>query len=195
MCLTSCKSYPCQTILLKAMLKFEILSMLFLSMFLLLHLLLFALHYEICRTYASMSCLFCIHLNLCMDSIMMFAYVPYLAYLLGVRTCILLLLVTSSFSIVFSTLHTSIPNLIDNVALPPTCILVIEHYPYILFALVPRVLSLQTEYRESSVVMVLSPPPVPHVQRKCCSTIVFHMKNIDHISKPCELRTKSIILS
>eukprot|EP00956_Cyclotella_meneghiniana_P009262 scaffold12733_cov74-Cyclotella_meneghiniana.AAC.4 len=30
------------------------------------------------------------------------------------------------------------------------------HYPYILFALVPRVLSLQTEYRESSVVMVLS---------------------------------------
>ena len=111
MCLTSCKL--CQMILLKAMLKFEILSMLFLSMFLLLHLLLFALHYEICRTYASMSCLFCIHLNLCMDSIMMFAYVPYLAYLLGVCTCILLLLVTS-FSIVSSTLHTSIANLIDN---------------------------------------------------------------------------------
>ena len=122
-------------ILLKAMLKFEILSMLFLSMFLLLHLLLFALHYKICRTYASMSFLFGIHLNLRMDSIM-FAYVPYLAYLLGVRTCILLLLVTS-FSIVFSTLHTSIPNLIDNAALPPTCILVIQHYPYILFCISP----------------------------------------------------------
>ena len=116
MCLTSCKSYLCQMILLKAMLKFEILSMLFLSMFLLLHLLLFALHYEICRTYASMSFLFGIHLNLFMDSIL-FAYVLYLAYLLGVRTCILLLLVTS-FSIVFSTLQTSMPNLIDNAALP-----------------------------------------------------------------------------
>ena len=69
------------------------------------------------------------------------------------------------------------------------------HYPYILFALVPRVLSLQTEYRESSVVMVLSPPPERHVQRKCYSTIVFHMKNIDHISKARELPTKSIILS
>jgi len=84
------------------MLKFEILSMLFLSMFLL----------EICRTYASVSFLFGIHLNLRMDCIT-FAYVPYLAYLLGVCTCILLLLVTS-FSIVSSTLHTSIANLIDN---------------------------------------------------------------------------------
>ena len=101
-------------ILLKAMLKFEILSMLFLSMFLLRNLLLFPLHYEtaysifsICRTYAFISFLFGIHLNLRMDSI-----------LFGVRGCIYPFSVDFFISIVFAALHTSIPNLIVNAALP-----------------------------------------------------------------------------
>ena len=122
MCLTSCKSYLCQMILLKAMLKFEILSMLFLSMFLLRNLLLFPLHYETCidTPYFLFFVILTpsppLRLDLGMGFIL-FAYVLYSAYLLefthGFSSSIHLI----PFQLYSPDSTHQYPNLLDNAAL------------------------------------------------------------------------------